>query len=199
MIVFVIPTIPPRAHLLKRARKSIASQTKRVDVTLAVTDADKQGASATRNRGVDKALDLEASGFEFPDWVGFLDDDDVLLPRHVELLTNAADERGVGVAWGWYKVIGGRDPLPAEFRGMAYNPDAPHCTPITYMVRGEVLRDVWAEGVRFNSELVNTGYWSQDEVVLTACVRKAGHVALPDTTWHWHHDSGNTSGSPQRW
>lgn len=191
-VTFVIPTIPPRAKLLERAIRSIRAQTMPVDDIIIAIDHHHEGAAATRNRGLRMAVAQ-------PGWVGFLDDDDELLPDHVEKLVTAAEAANVGTAWGWYEVVGGRDPLPPEFRGRPYDPNAAHCVPITYMAKAHLLRSALDAFGGFVEAQAHTGYWSQDEYVLSHCVRYGGHVALADTTWHWGHHGSNTSGRPDRW
>lgn len=178
--------------MLARAQASIDAQTVKVDRTYVAVDTLKQGAAATRNQAVRAAL-AEVP----PDaWIGLLDDDDVLLPHHVELLTTSAEAAGVGVVWGWYEVVGGSDPLPDDFRGRPYDPDAAHCTPITYMARAHLFADALENMGGFVEAQAHTGYWSQDQHILSHMVRLGGHLALPDTTWHWVHHRGNTSGKP---
>lgn len=197
MIVFAVPTIPPRAVLLQRALDSIAAQTWPVDYVAVQMDETRSGASATRNLALRDAMD-HLTGDLSESWVGFLDDDDELLPHHCEYLIGNAQAANVGVAIGWYECVGGQNPFPKEFRGRTYDPDAPHCTPISYIARADLMQQVmWSIG-GFREDVAHLGIWQQDEQVLSALVRLGGHVSLTDVSWRWHHDTpgGNTSGIP---
>jgi len=187
-ITIVIPTIPPRQALLQRAIASVQAQRRPVAAMSIAVDVHREGAWATRNRG------LQGVSTE---WTGFLDDDDELLAHHTEFLLDRADEYGLDVVWGWFEVIGGRDPFPMH-RGRQYDPATPHIVPISYVVRTELLRAAVAQTGGFKPD--NDGSWdNQDMPLFDALCRLGRHMAFPDVTWSWHHHTSNTSGLPQRW
>ena len=194
LVSVVIPTIPTREELLKRALQSVYNQHRKVDHISVAVDNNHDGAAATRNRALRAALAGNPDG-----WIALLDDDDEILPHHVSQLIHEAEWSNVGVAWGWSEVRGGGDPLPPDFRGRVYDPDAPHCVPITYIARASLFQSALDEVGGFDVSQTNTGYWSQDEVVLSHMVRRGGHIAINDTTWWWHHHGHNTSGRADRW
>jgi len=78
-------TIPERADMLAAAQASVQAQTHPA-FHVVVGDPNHEGDAVTRNRAVEAAL-------AFPEirYVGFLDDDDVLYPRHVEVLRDALE------------------------------------------------------------------------------------------------------------
>ena len=181
----VIPSIPPRTRLLSRALKSIAAQTEETAGVSIAYDTQRQGAGPTRTRAL-RGVTTE--------WTAFMDDDDELLPNHIALLYSAAKETGADVLWPWFKVIGGTDPFP-HARGAQLDPDNPHVFPITTFIRTE-----YAHLAEFPATDI-AGDWQNDDWPFWRTIHNAGAEFhhIPDITWHWHHDSGNTSGRPDRW
>jgi hypothetical protein len=188
-VTVVIPTIPMRRDLLARALLSVTGQTHPVAAVAIAMDTDRSGAWATRNR---------AASMVRTTWTAFLDDDDELLPHHVEHLLAVAKNEHADVAWGWFDVRGGTDPFP-HYRGRQYDPGQPHIVPITYLVRTEVLHAAMDAIGGFQPDV--GGSWDvQDRPLLDTMVRLGAHLhACPDTTWVWHHHGSNTSGLPTRW
>jgi glycosyltransferase involved in cell wall biosynthesis len=152
-------------------------------------DTEHEGAWVTRNR---------AAAAVRTEWTAFLDDDDELLPIHVEHLLSVAAEHQADVVWGWFRVVGGGDPFP-HYRGKQYDPAQPHVVPITYMVRTELLRAAVERMGGFMPDTI--GAWdNQDMPLLSEFAAQGGRmVASPETTWVWHHHGANTSGLPTRW
>jgi glycosyltransferase involved in cell wall biosynthesis len=191
-ITVVIPSIPPRGKLLQRAMASVALQTVPACAVAVAYDDQHLGAGPTRTRALRMAQ---------TEWVAFLDDDDALLPNHLELLLAAAKETEADVLWPWFKVVGGTDPFPGH-RGKQLNPDDPHIFPITTLVRNE-----YAQQGEFPGSDV-TGEWIADDWPFWRQMQELGATFhhIPDVTWHWFHHgwgmpgtSGNTSGRPDRW
>jgi glycosyltransferase involved in cell wall biosynthesis len=184
-VTICIPTIGPRKNLLDRAVASVQRQDRPTCVSVA-EDLDHSGAWATRNRAVEGA-DTE--------WIGFLDDDDRLLPWHVSHLLEQAEEHQADMVWGWFEVVGGADPFP-HYRGRQYDPANPHIVPITYLVR----RELWLDTPGFQPDTI--GSWDlQDQPVIDAIHQASGGAlhASETITWYWFHHGGNTSGLPTRW
>lgn len=187
-VTVVIPTIPPRARMLTRAIGSVSAQITPAAGIVIAQDTTGEGAWQTRNRG---AAHVRTT------WTAFLDDDDQLLPHHLERLLDLAADTGAGLVWGWFEVIGGRDPFP-QHRGRDYDPASPHIVPITYLVRTEVLFAAMLETGGFRPD--DAGAWdTQDEPVFTAAARLGGTANTPEVTWLWNHHGQNTSGLPERW
>ena len=181
----VIPSIPPRTRLLTRALNSIAAQTEAAAGVSIAYDTQRQGAGPTRTRAL-RGVTTE--------WCAFLDDDDELLPNHLALLFAAAKETNADVLWPWFKVIDGTDPFPGH-RGHQLNPDSPHIFPITTLVRTKFAHQ--AEFPDTNP----TGDWNVDDWPFWCQIHSAGGTFhhISDITWNWFHNSGNTSGRPDRW
>lgn len=188
-VTVVIPTIPSRSRMLQRAIGSVSRQTHPALNVVVAQDIDGGGAWATRNRG---ALQVRTP------WCAFLDDDDELLPHHLERLLRLADDTGAGVVWGWFRVMGGVDPFP-QHRGRPFDPDNPHIVPITYLVRTEVLFEAILRVGGFLADDAATGAWEvQDAPLFVEAARIGGTANIPDDTWLWHHHARNTSGLPSR-
>lgn len=184
-ITMVIPSIPIRGQYLARAVHSATAQVVKPDAYSIVVDNEKLGAGPTRTRALRAATTK---------WVAFLDDDDELMEHHLATLLGLANESGADVVWPWFKVVGGTDPIP-ENQGKQWDPENPHTFPITALVRTEV-----AQMAHFPDPLpgeINGGedwaFWMQ----LSEMGAKFVHT--PEVTWFWHHNSGNTSGRPERW
>jgi glycosyltransferase involved in cell wall biosynthesis len=92
-VTVVIPTIPPRSHLLQRAVASVHDQMVQPKMTVIEYDKNHEGAAVTRNRG------LERVETEF---VAFLDDDDELLPNHLELCLDEIERTGADLVYPWF-------------------------------------------------------------------------------------------------
>jgi glycosyltransferase involved in cell wall biosynthesis len=104
-ITVVIPTIPPREALLRRAMDSVDGATARmadaygsmVPVrSIVVQDQARNGAAKTRHQGL-LAVETEH--------VAFLDDDDVMHPDHLVQLYGAALDFQADYLWSRFQII----------------------------------------------------------------------------------------------
>lgn len=78
----LIATIPGREEMLQAALDSVKAQTRQPDQIHVERDPFRTGAASTRNRGLKHIT---------TDYVFLLDDDDVLLPCHVEALMEVVE------------------------------------------------------------------------------------------------------------
>lgn len=194
MITVAIPSIPPRGTLLARAVASVAAQTKPAAAVSIALDNNREGAPPTRQR----ALDAVNTKF-----VAFLDDDDEFLPTHLEDLYGHMMETGADIVYSWFKVVvrGGvvleDDPVfpPGHYLN-PFNPDDPIETTITTLVRTELAKEI---GFHRLNRGHNTNTGEDRGFILDAIKAGANIQHLVKKTWLWHHDSGNTSGLPERW
>lgn len=193
-ITVVIPTFPARVELLKRAIESVQAQTL-VPVAMAIsTDVTGEGATATRQHGLDAVT---------TEWTAFLDDDDEFLPWHLERLSKHAEETEADLVWSWFQTIGGHDPFPEHF-GRQFDLDDPHQITITTLVRTEAAQMVGGfifDGVDEEDPGVDAaGNRTGEDFRFSVRMAKAGFKlsGLAERTWLWHHDSGNTSGLASR-
>ena len=185
-VTVCIPSIQKRSqYLTNRAIPSVLAQTSTVDAISVVLDTEKMGAWGTRNRAISMAT---------TEWIGFLDDDDELMPHHFELLLNTANANNADVVWGWFEVVGGTDPFPAS-RGVQWTPDSSLIFPITCLVRRSLILD---SGAKFEVDEPRWGSWFHQDFPFWKKLHEAGgkFLAIPDITWKWHHHGENTSGLP---
>lgn len=191
-VTLIIPTIPQRSEMLKRAMRSVIEQTMRPDTIIVEPDREKTGAAATRDRALEKVR---------TEFVAFLDDDDELDPQHLELLAGEQLVTGADLVFPWFTVVGGTDPFPHHFR-QPWNNRYPHQTTVTFFARTQMIRDCGG----FTGELTEDGSVDPEghrageeyRLVLRMMNHGAKIVHLPYRTWRWHHHAHNTSGQPDR-
>lgn len=178
--------------MLARAVASVLRQAHPVDAICIAVDHDRAGASITRNKAIQMAL---ASAV---DWIGFLDDDDVLLAHHTHQLLGCATEHEANLVWGWFEVAGGSDPFPDK-RGRQWSADELSIVPIAYMVKADLLRAGMDATGGFQEDVAMSGSWQAQDMVLFEWLAANGTpYASPSSTWIWSHHASNTSGVPDR-
>lgn len=179
-VTVCIPTIPPRHDLLLRAVKSVMGQTHPAAAVSIAMDLYGAGAWRTRNRAMDAV---------HTQWIAFLDDDDELLPSHLERCLQTARETGADVVVPWYDVVGGQDPVPGH-RVLPVDPYRMHSFGITCLLKAEVANQAAFRPREETGLPEDFHFWIQ----LGALGAK--FAKLPETTWLWHHHGLNTSGLP---
>ena len=192
MITLVIPTIPPRAHLLQRLIRSVEAQTMLPEAIQLAMDVDREGSAATRNRALDEVT---------TEWVTFADDDDELMPHHIQTLWEAQQETGADVVYSGYQVIGGTDPRP-DRKGKPF--DADELRRGSYITIHSLVRTRLAQAARFDYD---PGSGMDDHCFyLRLLGMGASFHHVPVETYKWYHwmnaetgQMGNTSGRPDRW
>jgi hypothetical protein len=191
-ITVAIPTIPPRYQLLARAIRSVSTQTLPADALSVSWDIEHEGAAATRQR----ALDGVQTG-----WTAFLDDDDEMLPEHLARLMRHARETDSDYVYSWFETVpAGHDPFPPYHFTNEFNPADPIQTTITILVKTELAKSVRFVPQDDEGKLIRGQRWGEDYEFTLGCIRAGGKIShLVERTWLWHHDSGNTSGRPDRW
>lgn len=187
-ITVCIPSIARRSnYLVQRALPSVFAQTTPVSNISIFVDHNRKGAWEARNKTVEMST---------TEWVGFLDDDDELLPHHFSTLLKAALENDADVVWGWFQVIGGTDPFPLH-RGRQWDVNDPHIFPITCLVRRELIVQ---SNAKFLPDVNGLGDWGLQDLPFWHSLHSAGakFLAIPDITWNWYHHGSNTSGLGSR-
>lgn len=190
-ISVVIPSIPPRAALLRRALASVDAQSVQPAAVVVEMDETRQGAAVTRQRGLERVT---------TPWAAFLDDDDEFLSTHLELLHAAALLHEVDMVYSWYHVVGGVDPRPYEAT-LPWNREHPRQTTVTTVVRTELALAVGGFVDEADTSLTSPDrHYAGEDWRFTQRVNEAGKIYhLPQKTWIWHHHASNTSGLPNRW
>lgn len=191
-VTVCIPTIGGRDALLQRALTSVIEQTEPArNVKIAVErDHVGQGAAATRNAAWRRATTT---------WVAFLDDDDELLPHHLEHLLDVAEWEGADLVYPWHRIVGPYGETKPDLlggQGDPFNParlDECNFIPVTVLVRREVLEAVGG------FPQPGTPEWPHQDCEDWGCwlrLRDAGakFVHTPTVTWRWFHHGRNTSG-----
>lgn len=192
-ITVAIPTIPPRAGMLRKAVSSVMGQTYPAAALSIAVDLHREGSAATRNRAL-AAVQTE--------WVAFLDDDDQLLPNHLQLLAGEAERTGADIAYPLPRVIDSRGrPVSRRwewgggpvFDGAAL--ERRSYIPVTSLVRTELARQVG--GFRF---VTDTAGLSNDDHGFYLALHKAGarFAHVHEESFLWNHHGKNTSGRPGR-
>jgi glycosyltransferase involved in cell wall biosynthesis len=184
-----IPSIPPRTEILARALDSVAAQTRPVDAVSVAIDHRAQGATATRNRAW-RALETE--------WIAFLDDDDEMLPQHIEKLLACAIDEAADMVYPWFSCDVG-DPFPHHL-GLAWEPRRPRQTTITCLWRREALEAIGGFPPHSRSKGPDGNWIGEDYLAVLALNDRGGKIVhLPERTWVWHQSEGSTCGLPERW
>jgi glycosyltransferase involved in cell wall biosynthesis len=187
-VTVVIPSIPPRTELRDRAVGSVGDQIWQPHEVIVPIDYTKQGAAATRNRG------LRSVTTEF---VAFLDDDDQMLPIHLEHLIRIQERTGADIVYPWFEIVGGEDPLDAF--GKPFDADElrkRNYIPITVLARTQLLQDIGGFKNFPGAQWSTCEDWYTWLRLLDA---GATFVHLPEKTWVWHHHGQNTGGRTDKW
>lgn len=193
-ITVCIPTHPARVAngMLDRAVASVKNQLlPAADISIAV-DEHGDGAAVTRQRALDGVK---------TEWTAFLDSDDWFYPEHLRVLAAGARVFKADYVFSYYMVHfpDGKpwpqnDPL-GHF-GKQFNPQAPHQTTITTLVRTELAQQV---GFREPppGALINGERYGEDFQFTVECAQAGAKIVhVPRRTWAWVHHHGNTSGRP---
>ena len=188
-VTVVTPSIPPRSGLLAEAVATVASQTLRPRAHTVVYDLAGDGEAVTRNRGL-FGVDTR--------WTAFLDDDDLLYPRHLELLVAEAEHADADLVYPWFDRTDGTDPLgwfgKAFTTASARSLREANFIPVTYLVKTEAAQKVGGfpepgtpEWPRAN--MVDWGF------LLRLLDADARLWHLPQRTWRWRIHAANTDGA----
>lgn len=189
-ITVVICTIDGRTELLQRALRTVTTQTLSPETIVVSYDHDRLGHAGNRNKAMEKVT---------TEWVAFLDDDDELLPHHLETLYWVAIETEADLVYPWHQIMDiDGNPVPDILHHWPeFNPEELRLNnyiPVTVLVRAEAVRSVGG----FPLSGPGLPWWKCED---WGCWRKmldAGYrfVHTPEVTWLWHHWGGNTSGQP---
>lgn len=189
-------TISTRVELLERAKKSVENQTLKVKKHLIKLDENKDGHAII--------LDWLITNSETK-YVAILDDDDELLPNHIELLYNKIIETGADLVYPHFKYSSLPDGGHLErFRGKPWDNNHPHQVPITWMAKRDVILEVggFSGGFDiFSMEVDAEGNRvGQDFHLIKKLAAANKHITnIPDVTWIYHVGHPSTQGIPIRW
>lgn len=193
-VTVVTPHIPTRSFELTRAVASVESQTFMPDNYIISVDKRREGSAATRNRAL---YGVQTT------WVAFLDDDDEMLPNHLETLIQAALRTGVSVVYTGCRVYDAQNaPIPLKeewgrfgipFDGELLQRKA--YMPVTSLVHAQLAKQALF-GPPAHDLTSNYDDWG---FYLRLLALGASFLHVPEITWIWHHHGANTSGRADRW
>ena len=188
-VTAVIPTIPPRRQMLKRALASVIDQTYPAAGISVATDVEHAGAWHARGRALEAVR---------TPWAAFLDDDDEWKPEHLERLLWCQQKTSADVVFSWFDPVGMGDPV-GHF-GKPFDPTNPHETTMVLLVRTRI-----AKAVGFTPPAPGSANAGEDARFIRGCLDvDAQIVHLPERTWrfYWHPldpEGRNTHGLADRW
>ena len=192
-ISVIIATIPGREDLLKRAVDSVLNQTMKPDEIIIQLDNHRVGAPITRDKAIKQVSNK---------YVAILDDDDYLLPLHLEVLFNAIEKENADLVYpAWHTEQGFMTHLDHIF-GKEWNNDEIHQVPITWLAKTTSVKAIGGFSGRFDvnsSEVDEHGHRvGEDFTLIKNFVRynkKIFHVNVK--TWVWNAGNpGSTQGKP---
>lgn len=193
-VTVAIPTIPRRAALLSEALVSVSNQTRLPEAVSIAYDLKGVGAWSTRNSA------LMASHSTY---TAFLDDDDILLPNHLQVLITCAMDTNADLVYPWFN--GGEQQIVMPDGGNMVSPfgryfgdeqrswllSTDNFIPITFLVRTELAKDVGG----FPEPQHNNQYAAEDWEFLKNLLRAdADFIHVGAITWNWRIHEGRTKG-----
>ena len=195
-VTIITATIATRAELLARAVKSVEAQTLQPAAHLIMEDTEKIGGAAV----LDKLLKKVKTKY-----VAVLDDDDELLPRHIEAIYTSIIESDADLVYPWfrYQTSGNAGHLERYF-GVAWSNDDVHQVPITWIAKTLTIKRAggFSEGYVTESMDVDSGgnRIGYDFILIQRLVAHDRIIKHhPEITWIYHDDRQSTLGMPSRW
>lgn len=199
-VTVMIPSIPGREDMLQRALDSVSVQRRQPDAVHVERDPTRTGAAATRNRGLRHVTTK---------YVALLDDDDWLLPNHLETLMQVAEDTDADVVYPTPRFVG-HDPrcVRVGIDGKLVPPWGLEWTeqhrnylitrgnfiPVTTLVKVRSIRRVGGFPERGD---IDFNLSPHEDWLMFRRLAKQGFrfVHCPEETWVWekgtHHTGGN--------
>jgi glycosyltransferase involved in cell wall biosynthesis len=189
-------TIPTRVELLERAIRSVTNQTLKVQEHSIKLDLDKLGQPAVLDQIIQEAKTK---------YVAILDDDDELLPNHIQLLYKKIIETDADLVFPHFRYSNLSDAGHLEmFRGLPWDNNNPHQVPVTWIAKRQSILDVGGFSGDFDVlsyEVDNQGNRIGNDFNLVKKLAKANkHITnISEITWIYHVGHPSTLGMPIRW
>lgn len=196
-VTILIASIPPRFKGRRKSINTSINQTMSVDNILVGIDYARRGAAATRDSLL-KAVETK--------YVCILDDDDWLLPHHVETLYNTIEFHNADLVYPWHRINRGEGWVShlEMWRGVPWDNNNIHQVPITWIAKTESLRKVG--GFSSNFDQLSDAKDSQgarigeDFLMIHKLVENNMKIIhINEETWVWNMDSDSTHGRPDKW
>jgi len=194
-VTIIMASIPNRTAYRRRAIKSIIKQSMKPEKILVEIDYDRMGAAATRDKMLKEC---------HTKYVCILDDDDWLLPHHIETLYNAAEEENADLVYPWHTTSNGSVSHLEQWRGVPWDNNNMHQVPITWLAKTSSLKRTGGFSSNFDPLSDNkdeTGHRvGEDYLMIKKMVeRKMKIIHINNVTWIWNMDGTGTHGRPDRW
>ena len=159
-LTIITTTINGREELFERAVASVRNQSLMPRAHLHMLDSERKGGAITKNRLID---------FADTEWLMILDDDDTLLPNHVEALYSRREEADIIYS---YALGDNRYNRPFSAEGLLADSIVSH----TALFRRSMFHNLG----RFEEKL---GY----DWLLWKKAHEHGYafLSIPDITWHY--------------
>jgi glycosyltransferase involved in cell wall biosynthesis len=189
-------TIPTRVDLLERASKSVQNQTLKVKDHSIKLDLEKLGQPLILDQIIKEAKTK---------YVAILDDDDELLPNHIELLYKKIVETEADLVFPHFKYSNLSDAGHLEkFKGLPWDNNNPHQVPITWIAKRKTILEVGGFSGDFDVlsyEVDNQGNRIGNDFNLIKKLAEANkHITnISEITWIYHVGHPSTLGMPIRW
>ena len=195
-VTIITATIPPRSDLLARAVKSVKAQTLQPAAHLIMEDSNKLGGAAIKDKLLKKVKTK---------YVAVLDDDDELLPQHLEVLYKSITESDADLVYPWfrYQTLGNAGHLETYAYQPWSNNDI-HQVPITWIAKTNTIRRAGGFSEGYEAESMNLdsgGNRIGDDFLLIKRLVEHDRIIKhhPEITWIYHDDRQSTLGMPSRW
>jgi hypothetical protein len=189
-------TISTRSAMVLRAIESVKNQTVKPKAHIVKLDQEKVGGASMIDKIVQEAETT---------YVAILDDDDEMLPEHIELLYKKITETNADLVYPHFKYATRGDGGHLErFRGQVWDNSNPHQVPLTWICRkdsflecGGFSKDFDPNSMNLDVEGNRIGY----DFLFIQRMAKANKkiIHIPDITWIYHDDRISTLGMPLRW
>jgi len=187
-ITMVVCSIPQRTEMLHRALRTVTDQTLLPENIIVSYDFEGLGHAGNRNKAVEMVT---------TEWTAFVDDDDYLLPHHLQTLYDTALTTGADLVYPWHIIL---DRDGNQIPDILHHPDVfeedrlrrNNYIPVTLLVKTAALRAVGGFPTPGPGEMWRNcedfGCWVR--------LLDAGYkfVHANEVTWIWNHWGGNTSG-----
>lgn len=138
-VALLTASLPERGGLLAEAIASAEAQTRPPELHLVLIDEERKGPGPLYNAAAE-LVDTE--------WIAILDDDDLLYPRHLEVLLEDSD--GADVVHSAFDVEGrdGWDWQDAHLFGCSIVQPGHNGIPVTALIRREIFLEVGGFGTK---------------------------------------------------
>jgi GT2 family glycosyltransferase len=193
-VAVLTPSLPERGDLLAEAVESVRAQSLAPAVHAIGIDYDDVGIGAMLN-GLARGTDAE--------WLARLDDDDLLKPNHLAVLSARADEADIVYSWCEVAPVNGETPTPSVLGEGGWVPNQDfdadrlregNYIPATALVRRSLWEKIggWLEdGWGFRTPRKDPAATEDWDFWLRALDADARFVCVPEVTWTYRYHGGN--------